>query len=1343
MTMKILIVDDDKDLLVLIQRFLMKEYSEIEVISAVSAQDALRRLEIEQFDAVVCDFYLGKNEMTGLELLEWLRIIDLDMPFIMFTGRSREEVAIKALNLGANFYLKKDVEDFENLFRELVHHITAAVETRHIEDALADSEARFRAMFELAPIGVARVSTDGKLLEVNTSLSQMLGYSMNELVGMDVYELTTSEDAELERRLSEELLQGLRDSFQMEKRFIRKDGELIWGRLSVSVVLNTRGEPVFTIGMVEDVTELKRERESLRESEAKFRAIFEEAGIGITIAVEDHIVDVNPAYAKLLGYSRDELSGMNIRAFSNQEDHEIDRKLYFETIERGHNTYDMRKRYIHKDGTPIWVDLTVSVVRSEEGSPEFIFGMVQDVTEQVKMVDTIKENEQKFRELFDMSPIAIELFDPDGNVQDANNAALITFGLDSIEDFLGFNLFKDPNLPDGIKEEMQKGNTTRFEIEFDFEWVAKHQMYVSSKTGKKHLDMLSTPLLSADGSTITGYLSQIQDISTRNIIEKQLVERTKELELIFNSVPAGIWYKDTENNIIFVNKAGAKSVGLTPEDLNGKSSYDVFPEFAEKYYQDDLEVINSETPKLGIIERLVTITGERLWVQTDKVPLFNSEGTVDGVLVISTGITDLKETQDALKNSGEIYRSMIELSPDVIVSVDLDGVVISCSKAIEQLTGYSPETMIGQNYKDMPFMTQDELPQFSDVFAQILLEKKVIIIDTEFIHKDGTQRRAEVRIGLISVDGEVRGAQAIAIDITERKLADDALRESEERYRSIFDNTLAGVVRVGLEDGKVLFCNDSAACILGFDTVDEVIENYITIEHFVDPDFRERTLQRAPETGGKLEYQTEMTKRNGETFWIQASTTINEEEDYADTVFLDVTERKQADAALRKSEERYRTLVEQIHDGYVVLQDGKVAFANQIIADTFGYTLNEFIGIPFTELVAPEDIDMITERYHRRLAEAPLKEKNDVRAVRKDGTRFIALLSDSPLEFNGKPATLTTVIDVTERRKLEQETQYLANLIENVSDAIISTDLEFKVRSWNKAAEEVYGWKVEEVIGKSLVDLLHSETISITIDDSEKELVTTGRWDGEAKQKTKDGRRIYVQSSVSLLRDKDGNPYGAVAINTDITERVGIEEALRESDARNRMIVNSMSDLVLIYDSEGRYSNYFAKDDSLLIRPWNELQGRKLEEIVPPDLVAEYHEYEKKVRDDGESITYEHEIEIGNTLRWLQATMMLHEDKEHIVVAVKDITTQKEAEESLKMSEAENRNLIENIQNGILIVQDGVIVFANKVLAQMLGYEITEIVGIQIPGLFLPEDREWVVDRYHQRIAGKSVPSDY
>jgi CheY-like chemotaxis protein len=137
MKIRVLVIDDDEDLLFLADKFLTREDERIQLVSATTDQEALRLIEEEEFDAIVCDHFLGHDSMTGLELLEWTREFNPHIPFIIFTGRSQEAVAIRALNLGADYYLKKGTEEFRELFSQLANRIATEVEARRQEEALA------------------------------------------------------------------------------------------------------------------------------------------------------------------------------------------------------------------------------------------------------------------------------------------------------------------------------------------------------------------------------------------------------------------------------------------------------------------------------------------------------------------------------------------------------------------------------------------------------------------------------------------------------------------------------------------------------------------------------------------------------------------------------------------------------------------------------------------------------------------------------------------------------------------------------------------------------------------------------------------------------------------------------------------------------------------------------------------------------------------------------------------------------------------------------------------------------------------------------------------------------
>ncbi len=265
MDIRVLIVDDDNDVASAVGRFLPRSGASYDFVVSSNLQEALQLLEEEEFDAIVCDNDLETQPRTGLDLLDWIRRSGNRIPFILLTGQSQDDLAIRALNLGADYYLEKYHDDEENLFLEIAQHIEKTVKERRVRDSLRLSEARFRAVFEQSGAGNAQISMDGQILLANDALVNLLGYSREELLRMSVDEVSHPDDMIKDRELTTELVSGLRLHYQMEKRFYHKDGGIIWGNISVSLIRDSFGNPQFLYGMVQDITEMKYIQNRLQE----------------------------------------------------------------------------------------------------------------------------------------------------------------------------------------------------------------------------------------------------------------------------------------------------------------------------------------------------------------------------------------------------------------------------------------------------------------------------------------------------------------------------------------------------------------------------------------------------------------------------------------------------------------------------------------------------------------------------------------------------------------------------------------------------------------------------------------------------------------------------------------------------------------------------------------------------------------------------------------------------------------------------------------------------------------------------------------------------------------------
>lgn len=263
----------------------------------------------------------------------------------------------------------------------------------------------------------------------------------------------------------------------------------------------------------------------------------------------------------------------------------------------------------------------------------------------------------------------------------------------------------------------------------------------------------------------------------------------------------------------------------------------------------------------------------------------------------------------------------------------------------------------------------------------------------------------------------------------------------------------------------------------------------------------------------------------------------------------DITERRLSEEALAESEEKFRSLAEQSPSMIFINKNGRVLYANEKCEEIMGYTQEELRSrsFDFLSLIAPEYKDLVRNSFRKHMNGEEVS-PHEYALITKDGKRVEAILTSKLIRYGSEAAILGTVTDITERKRTERSVRYHAGLVEQVSDAIISTDTNFNIKTWNKAAETIYGWRADEVIGRPIAEVTALQYPYDRQDDVLKRFFETGQWTGEVIQHRKDGALIYVIASVSLIKDDRGNPIGAVAVNRDITERKHKEQALAKAN---------------------------------------------------------------------------------------------------------------------------------------------------------------------------------------------------
>lgn len=435
-------------------------------------------------------------------------------------------------------------------------------------------------------------------------------------------------------------------------------------------------------------------------------------------------------------------------------------------------------------------------------------------------------------------------------------------------------------------------------------------------------------------------------------------------------------------------------------------------------------------------------------------------------------------------------------------------------------------------------------------------------------------------------------------EINQRQQTEKSLLEEKDKAQTYLD--IAEVMLLALDSqGQVTLINQKGCRILGYEETEVMGKNWF--DQFLPPEIAEQVKSVfAQLIDGKVDpveyFENPVLTKSGEQRLIAWHNTILTDQGGLITGTLssgeDITERREAEQKLRRSEERFRRLTEQSWD-IIVLTDeqGNAKFASGSLTRTLGYSVEEYLGTPSLEYVHPEDLPRAEETL-RTLLHSPGKPFNlEYRARHRDGSwRWLEVVSVNFLDDPHIQAIVSTHRDIHERQQAQEQLHYQANLLQNVTDAIIATDPDFYITSWNTAAQRIYGWEAEEVIGKLVAEVIPTEYPNHQEAAVLAEFQQQGFWLGEVIQHSKDGTPINILASVSRLEDGQGKAIGAVAVNRDITKRKLAEKAQRESEHLASAIISNVGEGIVVYDHKFRY------------RLWNhfmeELTGLSAEQVL-------------------------------------------------------------------------------------------------------------------------------------------------
>jgi len=621
----------------------------------------------------------------------------------------------------------------------------------------------------------------------------------------------------------------------------------------------------------------------------------------------------------------------------------------------------------------------------------------------------------------------------------------------------------------------------------------------------------------------------VTDVTEQKKAEVLIRKQREEYRLIFDSVPAMIWYKDDNNKMLMVNKVAAATKGCTAEQMEGKYTEEFYPDEASDYLKDDLEVIRSGKPKLGIVERHETGSGEKIWVSTDKFPYRNEKGEVIGVLVFANNISHQKEIEEQLLKAEHKNALIINTIPDLLFQFDREGRFLDYKVKEESELLVKPSEFLNKKIKDV--LPEDIAVKTKYHIDRAFETREPQLFEYEFM-QNGKERIFEARFA-ISGENEVL---AIVRDITVRAAAIKALKESEEKYKRLTNNAPIALTRLPINEMNYEFANDEFVKQSGY-TLEEF--NNLTdeeVRELIHCEDRERVYKIYDEWAknefkGVNHITYRIKNKFGKTKWLDSY-------HYADfdstsklvainQIYIDVTWQKKVEESLRHSDAKFRAVTKIAPVTIYMLQGTKFIYGNNYAGVLTGYKNEELLGKDFWEIIHPDDREMVKEIAEARIKGDEAPAVYEIRMITKQGVVKHVQINAALFEYEGKPAILGTALDITERKEAEnalKESEEMFRALAESMPAEIIVYQDDKFVYANPFAETLTGYKIEELMKMSFWENTHPEYKEIAKERGHLRLKGEKVPDRyKLKILTKDGGEKWVDYSAAVIRYK-GKP---------------------------------------------------------------------------------------------------------------------------------------------------------------------------------------------------------------------------
>ncbi|MDP2853335.1 MAG: PAS domain S-box protein [Smithellaceae bacterium] len=574
-------------------------------------------------------------------------------------------------------------------------------------------------------------------------------------------------------------------------------------RVGIPVILLYPLATILVGKILSDQVSAIQHAEALRISEEKYKSVFEVANTGKSITLLTGEINVNQAFCDMLGYTKEEIKNKRWQDVTPADDIETTQKFVDSLLQGKEDSARFNKRYTHKNGSYIWADTSVAMHRDANRNPLFFITTIIDITERKQAEEALRESEEKFRVLVDSTPAAVMLYQDDRWIY-ANSAAEIICGY-SVKELLSMN-FWDFIHPD-YKSVIQKHGRKRQQGE---KTTNRHEFKIIAKDGTQKCVDLSGASTTVQGRP-AGIIS-ILDITERKRAEERLKENASLLRIAGEKAKLGGWSVDLKNNLCTwsdetaaIHERPAGYAPLVEERINYYA-----PEWREKITKVFTQCAQNGIPYDEEME-IITANGKRVWIRTMGEPVKDEAGKIIKVHGAFQDITERKRFEKELKESEERYELVIDASEQGIWDWNVEANEVFYSEQWKKQIGYKDHELKNDFNTWVEHLHPEEKENCQNaVYSYLNHPVEHFMLEFRFRHKDGTYRWIHNKASsLKNNEGKVIRMFGVHNDITERKQAEEAIRELSRQWQITFDSTDTAIWVLDSEQ-RVLRSNKTA-----------------------------------------------------------------------------------------------------------------------------------------------------------------------------------------------------------------------------------------------------------------------------------------------------------------------------------------------------------------------------------------------------------------------------------------------------------------------------------------------------------------------------------------------------